>query len=43
MWISLLAQAFLLAAELNVVLKERRWPRSFQDKPRIPPAAAAAP
>jgi YihY family inner membrane protein len=32
-WISLLAQIFLLAAEVNAVLKERRWPRSFRDPP----------
>jgi YihY family inner membrane protein len=32
-WISLAAQLFLLAAEVNVVLARRLWPRSFVAPP----------
>jgi uncharacterized BrkB/YihY/UPF0761 family membrane protein len=32
-WISLVAQLFLLAAEINVVRARRLWPRSLVDPP----------
>jgi YihY family inner membrane protein len=32
-WIYLAAQMTVYAAEINVVLKERRWPRSFSEPP----------
>lgn len=35
-WISLFAQLFLLAAEVNVVRARRLWPRSLVEPPRTP-------
>jgi len=35
-WISLAAQVFLLAAEVNVVRARRLWPRSLVDPPLVP-------
>jgi YihY family inner membrane protein len=35
-WISLVAQVFLLAAEVNVVRARRLWPRSLVDPPLVP-------
>jgi hypothetical protein len=34
-WISLVAQLFLLAAEINVVRARRLWPRSLVDPPLV--------
>jgi membrane protein len=35
-WISLFAQLFLMAAEVNVVRVRRLWPRSLVDRPPTP-------
>jgi membrane protein len=36
-WIYLVAQVFLVGAEVNVVRARRLWPRSFLDQPRSEP------
>ena len=39
-WIYLAAQLTVYAAEVNVVLNERRWPRSLSDPPPPGPAGS---
>ena len=38
-WIALLARVVLIAGDVNVVLHQRLWPRTFK-RPPLPPAAA---